>query len=148
MKVRQRGFSLLELMIVVAVIAILSSIALPYFGDQLAKGRRAEGKAALLRTALAQERHYTKFGSYATSVSTLVGSDGLSGVDSSGNTESGYYIVSIQNGAGTVFTAQAQTQGSQVDDNRFCYRFFVDNLGVKTAVDASGNDTTDICWKR
>lgn len=148
MKVRQRGFTLLELMIVVAVIAILASIALPFYGDQVEKGRRAEGKAALLRTALAQERHYTNSGSYATSVSTLVTQDGLSGVDTSGNTETGYYVVSILAGAGTTFTAQAQTQGSQTGDNDFCAVFSIDNLGVKSAVDGASNDTTGVCWTR
>ena len=148
MKVKQQGFSLLELLIVIAVIAILSSIALPYFGEQLAKGRRAEGKAALLRTALAQERHYTAFGSYATNLNTLIAQDGLSEVDGSGNTESGYYVVTFTSATGSQFTARAETNGSQTDDNRFCYRFFIDNLGVKTAVDNSSNDTTDRCWKR
>ncbi len=147
MNVKQQGFSLLELLIVIAVIAILSSIALPYFGEQLAKGRRAEGKAALLRTALAQERHYTTYGSYATTLNTLIANDGLSEVDGSGNTESGYYVISFTAATGSQFTARAQTNGSQWDDSRFCYRFFVDNLGVKTAVDWAGNDTTDRCWK-
>jgi type IV pilus assembly protein PilE len=59
-----RGFTLIELMIVVVVIAILAAIAYPSYQDQVLKTRRAEGKAALLDTAQQLERCFTRFGQY------------------------------------------------------------------------------------
>lgn len=61
-----RGFTLLELMTVVAIIAILSAIAYPIFTSQLRKSRRAEGKQALSDLALRQEKYRSFNSSYAT----------------------------------------------------------------------------------
>ena len=60
------GFTLIELMVVVAVIAILAAVAYPSYQDYLRKGKRAEGKAALLRTAQVLERWYSDKSTYAT----------------------------------------------------------------------------------
>lgn len=54
-----RGFTLIELMIVVVVVAILAVIAYPSYQDHLRKSRRAEGKSALLKAAQVLERFYT-----------------------------------------------------------------------------------------
>ena len=54
---RKRGFTLIELMIVVAVIAVLGAIALPSYQDYVRKGRRADGRALLQAASLAQEKH-------------------------------------------------------------------------------------------
>src|SRR5690606_15122717 len=55
----QRGFTLLELMITVVVVAILASVAYPSYTDFVVRSKRAEGKAALLDAAQALERHFT-----------------------------------------------------------------------------------------
>ena len=61
----RRGFTLIELMIVVAVVALLASIALPAYNDSIRKSRRAQAKADLVEYAQLAERHFTSNGSYA-----------------------------------------------------------------------------------
>lgn len=62
---RQRGFTLVELMIVVAIVAILAIIGYPSYTQFVQKGRRAEAKAALLSTMQLFERHFAQVNSYA-----------------------------------------------------------------------------------
>jgi len=64
MKRNQIGFTLIELMIAVAIIGILASIAIPSYQDSVKKSRRADAKSALLSLANAMERHFTETSSY------------------------------------------------------------------------------------
>jgi type IV pilus assembly protein PilE len=60
----QRGFSLIELMIVVAIIAIIAAVAIPSYQDSVWKGKRGEAKAALLKALQGEERWYTSNNGY------------------------------------------------------------------------------------
>ncbi|MGI4777786.1 MAG: type IV pilin protein [Janthinobacterium lividum] len=60
----QRGFTLIELMIVVAIVAILAAIAYPSYQESVRKGRRAEARTALLELMQQQERYMTQRGTY------------------------------------------------------------------------------------
>lgn len=67
MKQKNRGFTLIELMIVVAIIAILATIAYPSYQNFAMRNRRADGKDLAMRIASAQERYYTNHNEYAAS---------------------------------------------------------------------------------
>ncbi len=62
---RTPGFTLVEIMIAVAVAAIIAGIAYPSYAALMTKARRSEGRAALLQALQQQERHYTNVNSYA-----------------------------------------------------------------------------------
>lgn len=126
------GFTLIEAMMVVAVIAILATIAYPSYQGQIYKAKRSDAQAALLRIQLEQEKWRANRISYAQSLSDL----GLS-VDS----PDGHYQLAIipDSATPTGFIATARAQGAQAGDA---------GCGVITlAVDAGGERfTPEACW--
>lgn len=125
-----RGFTLVELTIVVVVMGVLAAIALPSFLDSLRKGRRSEAFAALSAIQQAQERWRSNNPQYASSVSSLViGSPTRPG---------GYYTLSIDASSDTGFDASAiAVSGTSQANDGDCAR-----LGVRVA---RGNITYASC---
>ena len=131
-----RGMTLIELMVVVVLIAVLASIAVPGYRQHLLRTHRTEAKRALLDVAAAQEKYYLQNDSYA-------GPSGLTTSPPAGlgiptTTENGHYAVAIVSGDANAFSATATAQGGQVDDAR-CATFGIDETGVRTATSAG-------CW--
>ena len=126
----QTGFTLIELMIVVAIVGILSSIAYPSYVEYIRKGQRNEARAALLQAAQYMERGATAKGTYPTSLPT-----GMQ------TTESKKYNLSANVAAdGSTFTLTA----TPVQTDAKCGNLELTNTGARTATGASG---LDYCWK-
>ncbi|WP_300618335.1 type IV pilin protein [Dokdonella sp.] len=131
--VKGNGFTLIELMIVVAVVAILAAIAYPSYTNYVMRSRRPDGKEFLMRIAAAQERYYTNLNAYTASTADL----GL-GTTS----ENGYYEVNIDlANNGQTYTLTAAPQGPQAADK--CGDLTLTNTGYK---DKAGDETNGKCW--
>lgn len=95
--VRRGGFSLLELMIALAIIAILAAIGYPSYQDHLRKGRRAAAQAFVLETASRQQQYLLDARAYA------VGADAIAALNLSVPTEvASFYTVTIDPAAPTI----------------------------------------------
>ena len=142
---RPRGFTLIELMIIVAIVAILAAIAFPYYSAYVRKARRVDAKNAVLDLASREEKFFSINNRYTAQASDLGYAALPSSVNSGG---SSYYDLSVSVASGaTGFVAQATPKGAQRDDTA-CYSFRLDQLGVQSNV---GSDGTTVladpgCW--
>lgn len=128
-----RGFTLIELMIVVVVIAILAAIAIPNYRNYVLRAHRTDGKDLLMRLAQAQERYYTANNAYAGTAAVL---------GQASTSENGYYVARIATAAtAQTYTLTAVPQGGQAVD--VCANLTLDNTGVKGY---SGSATNGACW--
>lgn len=136
----ERGFTLLELMIAVVVVAILVSIAYPSFAQQIAKSHRSDAKIALLACAQMLERYSSQNGNYAG------GADAAVNGACTGASKNGYYTLPVANvpttaGAGA-FLIQAQPVGGQATDA--CGAFTYTQDGTKGV--SGGSLPSASCW--
>ena len=140
---RQRGMTLIELMIVVVIVAVLASIALPSYRSYVLRTHRVEAKTALLNLAAAQEKFYLETNTYA--ANAVLATAPPAGLGLQATTENGWYTVVIANGANAAnFSATATAAGAQVNDTD-CATFSITALGVKTATKQGGAAST-ACW--
>ncbi|MDQ5910028.1 MAG: type pilus assembly protein PilE [Pseudomonadota bacterium] len=135
---RQHGFTLIELMIVVAVMGILAAIAYPSYQDSVRKSRRADARAVLLEAAQFMERRYTENLTAGYGGVTLPAA--LQAAPKDGNPK--YYNVTLTNLAQNTFTLNAAPTGAQSSDA--CGTLTVTNTGAKGQ--ATGK-TVDDCWR-
>jgi type IV pilus assembly protein PilE len=131
----QRGFTLVELMIAVAVAGLLAAVAIPSYRSQVAKGRRADGKQALLELAQKMERFYTERGTY---VGATLGNAGIFPSVSTG----GYYTLTIATQTVDGFTLTAAPTGNQSGDD--CGTYGYNQIGDQSV--SGGSMTAAQCW--
>ena len=147
-----RGFTLIELMVVVVIATILVGIAVPSYMSQIRQSRRTEAKTALLDLSGREERYFSTNPAGYTAAAANLGYTALPSV-----VGSGYYTVSVCSPACapsalaapsyTVIATPVATQ-SQASDNQ-CTAFAVDSAGQQYAADSTGAYTAaaqSYCW--
>lgn len=150
-----RGFTLIELMIVVVVIAILAAIAYPSYTGYITSTRRSAAEACLSEYANYMERFYTTNMSYenpAVATSTGGGTPTrttLPTLDCAATTQTGtYYTYKFPATTASVttssYTIQAVPKSIQVSRDAKCGTLSIDNTGTRGATGSSG---TTGCWK-
>ncbi len=99
-----RGFTLIELMIVVAIVAVLAAVALPSYRQYVVRSARTQAQSELMQMATLQEKIYLNSNSYAFSVTAAYNGTSAGGLGvASGNTSDGRYALTLSN------TAASQT---------------------------------------
>ena len=140
-----RGFSLIELMIAVAILGIITTLAVNSYQSSVRKARRADAKADLMELAQLLERNYTETNSFATNVSG--NPVALSFTQSPQEGTAVYYNLKFSNGATDSPDAQsyvlwAVPSGPQEKDTR-CMTLTLDHTGKK---EKTGDGTVSECW--
>lgn len=142
---RAAGFTLIEMLVTVAIIGILSAVALPIYTTQMTKSRRIDAKGAVLELAARQERFFginNRFGStaaelgYTTLPWDVVSSGGQS-----------YYRLSVStDSSAQTYLAIATPIASQVQETE-CFAYLIDQTGNKSNRSASQQALTGSnCW--
>jgi len=138
-----RGVTLVELMIVIAVIGTLAAIAIPSYRRYLIRSQRSEAKISLMQLQTAEEKFYLQNNAYTNNVTAAP----PTGLGLQATSETGKYNIAI-----TTFPADAQSYtatasprsgGGQTDDTQ-CVNFTINERGTRGV---SGPSGTQFCWK-
>ncbi len=138
---RRRGFTLVEVMIVVAMVAILAAVALPAYQSSVRKARRSDARSALVTTAQLMERYSTENAGSGYSTATLSTVAGPTVVTRPAS-DNGYYLLSLSNLTAATFTLSAVPQAGQAVDE--CATYTLDERGVR-GLSGSTKAVAD-CW--
>lgn len=136
------GFTLIELMIVVAIVGILAAIAYPSYTDSVRKTKRSDAQVALSRAATLQEREYTQNNVYSTTMADIGGS----------TSEEGYYTISASIPTSCapscyLLSATPVAGGPQASDVD-CWTITLDHTGRKASANKAGiANPSGTCWR-
>ena len=148
----QSGFTLIELMITVAIVGILAAVAYPAYTDSVRKGKRAEARTALMNLLQQQERYLTQINTYETFAAGTPGALPFKAYSSSDGTQA--------KSSHLLGARICQAVGTVTPTKRDCIEVFAEpQAGVfsdpqvtSMAIDTQGRRTctgtnTDRCWK-
>lgn len=146
---RDRGVTLIELVVVATVIAILSMVAIPSYRSHVLRTHRTEARAALLALATAQEKFHLVCQRYAAELDPEEAPDcDAARLDLPSRSERGLYSVRITSADAGSWTAESSPSGEPQAADRACQSFELADTGRKRAWDATGKDNSLECWGR
>jgi type IV pilus assembly protein PilE len=137
----EKGFTLIEVMITVAIVGILAAIAYPSFSEYVIRSRRVEGQNLLNDAAARQERYRAQNGAYADDVAKLKLPKGAS-------SENDYYTLILsaaEDGSDGGYTLTARRERAQQADSK-CGNFTLNAKGKKDMA-ANTPGTAATCWR-
>lgn len=133
---RERGFSLIELMVVVLIIGILAAVALNSYRKYVVRANRTDAKSAMQDLAGREERYMYKNNKYSSLNSDLNITASFGGPN---------YVVSVASASTTAYVIQGVPQGKQFTDDKECLTMKLASNGVVTI---TGTGTVANCWGR
>lgn len=142
MVLRNEGFSLIELVITVAIVAILAAIAYPSYDESVRRSRRADAQSQVMMAAQFMERYYTTNTTYVGA--TLPTSLTTSPENRTATTKQ--YDIQLSNLAANTYTVTAVRSSGRPMATDKCGDFGVLHTGAKTL--ANNTASTDECWRR
>ncbi|WGS87942.1 type IV pilin protein [Methylomonas sp. UP202] len=139
---KQKGVTLIELMVAVGIVGILSAIAIPSYFEYVARGNRTDAKAILLENAQFLERNFTEVNTYSNDSS---GHELTIPFTTSPKTGTALYNISATLSATTYLLTATPVSGSRMDGDK-CGNLSLNQLGQKSVASASLD--ADTCWKK
>jgi type IV pilus assembly protein PilE len=141
---KEKGFTLIELVIVVAIIGILAAIAYPSYEESVRKSRRADAQGVLMEAAQWLERQYTENNTYTGATIPA----GLSESPKEGDKV--YYDIQFAAGSPTAndFTIQAAPRAGSAQNNDKCGTFTLTSTGVQDITGQNTGIDKDDCWRK
>lgn len=134
--IKNKGFTLIEILVVVVIIGILISIAVPAYTQYVLRSRRADAVGGLSEASQILERCYTVNFSYNSANCPAIAAE----------TTNGYYTMTLTAAANTYTITAVPTAGSPQLQDKDCQEFAINNNGNKTASNEAGVSNGAVCW--
>lgn len=133
---RAKGFTLIELMITVAIVGILAAIALPSYNSYIQRAKRAEARAEVLRAEGWMERFYSENNRYDSSAAPGTNPSFTSRFGNLPSTGTAYYTISLAASSGTYTVTAAPINSMSIETTKGCGTYLKTNAGTITATSA------------